>query len=128
MPDTFQFPPRWRGPIILSSLIAVAAVAMTECHQGPSATVPVLPPEVGHVAPDFVLPDSSGSPHSLAAQRGRPVLLSFICGCGPCRQMIKGSVALHQQHPHVSLFAVTAMSPAEAKSFACSEQVSFPFL
>jgi peroxiredoxin len=46
----------------------------------------LLSPSVGLRAPDFTLPPAGGGASvRLSALRGRPVLLTFFCGCGVCQ-------------------------------------------
>lgn len=74
-------------PMFLRTL-AVALVAI--CPLLNSQTVPQPPeqatPQVGQSAPDFTLPDSTGSPIKLSAYKGKVVLLDFwATWCTGCK-------------------------------------------
>lgn len=54
---------------------------------------------VGHLAPDFTLPDLSGNPVSLSSFRGCPVILDFWASwCRPCQVSIPILESLRQRH------------------------------
>ncbi len=66
----------------------------------PSAPISSIPaPEVGHPAPDFVLPALDGSEVRLADLRGKPVILNFwATWCPPCRREMPALEIVWQQY------------------------------
>jgi len=66
----------------------------------PSAPISSTPaPEVGHPAPDFVLPALDGTEIRLADLRGRPVILNFwATWCPPCRREMPALEIVWQQY------------------------------
>lgn len=65
-------------------VLLAANVALAGFFAGTLYVMPVVPaasgPALGTLAPDFVLPDESGTPVQLSALRGTPVLLVFYRG------------------------------------------------
>lgn len=54
--------------------------------------------DLGAMAPDFVLPDSSGTLHKLSEFRGKYVLLDFWASwCAPCRNEIPNLINTYKQ-------------------------------
>lgn len=53
--------------------------AAAQALAAPESTV-TTGPEVGELAPDFILPTSEGGGFSLSEHRGRPVVLAFFRG------------------------------------------------
>ena len=67
--------------LILLTLLLCALPVVSQAEQ----TLTAIPGEV--MAPDFSLPDTSGSMHSLSDYRGKVVIINFwTTWCPPCRE------------------------------------------
>lgn len=83
-------------------------------------------------APDFALPDQSGSTVSLDDFEGQVVLLNFWASwCGPCREEMPLLVELHQRYQALG-FTMLGINVEEdsvaANNFLSTVPVSFPIL
>jgi peroxiredoxin len=86
--------------------LLLAAVLPTIARTEPLPMI-ALPGEVP--APDFNLPDLSGTQHRLSDYRGRPMLVSFwAVWCPPCRRELAALADLHRRlaDTPIALFAV----------------------
>jgi peroxiredoxin Q/BCP len=87
---------------------------------------------VGDVAPDFSLPGSDGQMHSLAALRGKTVVLAwypraFTPGCtSECTSLSKGGAMLKERG--VIFFAASTDSAEKNRDFAESVSANYPIL
>lgn len=64
--------------------------------------------EVGDLAPDIELPDSSNVLHRLSGYRGQWVLLDFWASwCGDCRRELPTVKAISKQYPALVIFGVS---------------------
>ncbi len=102
----------------------------------PSASVPAYVvaghPLVGQPAPDLTLETIDGQPVSLAALRGRPVLVNFwATWCPPCREEFPHMVAAYADHEDEGLEILGVMHQdfaAGARAFAADMGATWPIL
>jgi peroxiredoxin Q/BCP len=88
--------------------------------------------EIGAQAPDFTLPDGSGTDHRLAeALEAGPVVLAFMkANCGACTVGFPYLERLHQAYGGEawSIWGISQSPATAAESFAKSTGVTFPLL
>lgn len=90
------------GSLLIALVIVVSAwwVAGREglSDLGNGGADASLLPKVGTVAPDFSVPDASGTMHSLSDYRGQPVWLNFWGSwCPPCKAEMPDLVAAYNE-------------------------------
>ena len=80
--------------VILLATVFIAAACQTSSEEGVRVA-----PEVGAIAPEFTLLNTSGDEVSLSDHRGQVVMLNFwATWCPPCRQEMPGIESRYQQH------------------------------
>ncbi len=89
-------------------------------------------PRAGEVAPDFTLPDQSGTEYTLSKYRGRWVLLYFYpkdmtSGCTKEACMIRDAFPRFEG-VHARVFGVSVDSVTSHKKFAERYSLPFPLL
>jgi cytochrome c biogenesis protein CcmG/thiol:disulfide interchange protein DsbE len=104
--------------------VLVAALAWGLAHPagGPADAV------LGKPAPDLVVQTLDGSPASLAALRGRPVVLNFWASwCAPCRQEEAPLKAAAQRLDGRVAFLGVDFRDSPAAARATQERVRYPY-
>jgi peroxiredoxin len=106
---------------------ALATLALAACGQRPEEEPA---PVVGRRGPDFSLTSLDGEPVSLAALRGRPVVLNFFATwCVPCRYELPAFQAMAQRHAERGLAVLLVdlqEDPADVGQFLESLNVELP--
>ena len=113
----------WSWALAASGLVVLAAPLAAQA------------PAPGEPAPDIRLPTLAGGEISLAALRGRPVLVNFWASwCAPCREEMPLIVAAYEAHRGAGLevLAVNLRDQEErgrdVERFAAQFQLPFPVL
>ncbi|HEV2402505.1 MAG TPA: TlpA disulfide reductase family protein [Candidatus Sulfotelmatobacter sp.] len=93
---------------MFSRILAVALVAMSSLLAPQTAPQPgPTTPRLGQPAPDFTLPDSTGSPIKLSAFKGKVVLLDFwATWCTGCKVEIPWYVEFENKYGKDGLTAI----------------------
>lgn len=104
----------------------VLAVAVAACHREPSCD----PKE--KVKLDFKVKDVEGKDVSLAAYKGRPLLLNFwATWCGPCKEEIPALMELATKYQSSNL-AILGISVDDAlpelQAFQAKYKVNYPLM
>jgi len=91
------------------------------------------PPDVGATAPEFILPDPvSGAAVSLAAYRGRDVLLVFFRGtwCPYCREQLRILTEndTRLKAAGIAVIGVVCQSASSVRRYLESAPIPFPLL
>jgi thiol-disulfide isomerase/thioredoxin len=118
-----------RRPLAL--LLAAALLAVSGCAGlgEQSGTVALTPAADRAPAPAVTAPAlDGGKPITLAAFRGRPVLLNFWASwCKPCQEEMPALVAFSKEHPGLSVVGLAVNDrPAYSRRFARKVGADFP--
>jgi peroxiredoxin len=115
------------GAVVLALLLAGGALWVVFGAERPAGPV-----GEGHPAPDFTLPALDGPERSLAALRGRVVLLNFwATWCKPCEDEMPAMQRLHARlaGPDFELLAVSVdTGDDEVRAFRDRLALTFPIL
>jgi thiol-disulfide isomerase/thioredoxin len=99
---------------------------------GASSAAPGLTPWTSSATPLLSLTDQHGTNHTLAAYRGRVVLVNFwATWCAPCREEMPALQALQQRlgKERLAVLAVNyGESPEKVQQFVQHTPVDFPLL
>jgi peroxiredoxin len=118
----------------LRAFAATALVAMCPllaCHTGTSRLD--QPVQVGQLAPDFTLPDSTGASIKLSAYKGRVVLLDFwATWCGGCKVEIPWYMEFQNRYRDKGLSAIGVSMDADGwksvRPFLGEHQLNYPIV
>lgn len=86
---------------------------------------------VGDTAPDFALPDLSGTTRTLADFRGRPLLINFwATWCGPCVEEMPLLAAVRATHTAAGLevVGIALDDPDAVQEFVTRLAIDYPIL
>jgi peroxiredoxin len=106
--------------------------ALKVVSEGPAAAATVPAPEIGAAAPALALPDLSGQEQTLAAYKGKIVVLNFwATWCVPCRKEMPAFVEIQNEYAAwgVQVVAASADEPetrANVVKFVREQKLSFP--
>jgi peroxiredoxin len=110
-----------------AALVALGlALVGVACHRQPSCDVK------DRAKLDFTVKDMNGATVSLAAFRGRPLVLNFwATWCGPCKEEIPALISLAEKYKasHLAILGISVDDPpADLQKFATANKVNYPLL
>ncbi len=112
----------------LLASIAVTAVAFTQAK----AKMEAAAPTVGAPAPAYSLPDQDGTTHTLAQDKGHPILLAFYPAdfTGGCTMEAHSLTSAYPalQAEGVTVYGVSVQDPKSHKSFCSKEGIPYTLL
>ncbi len=123
-----------RGLYLLLLAAGLIWILASADRSGTSTAGRILAPQKGFLAPDFSLADPKGNRYSLAALRGRPVLINmWATWCPPCRAEMPAIEQYYRQYQQQGLIvlAVDATNqdyPLDIVPFAQDYGLTFPVL
>ncbi|MGC8780602.1 MAG: TlpA family protein disulfide reductase [Anaerolineae bacterium] len=121
----------WSGLVAAALVVGAAWIWVNRVPAARAAMAGGLPPApaVGHPAPDFTLTTVTGETFTLAALRGKPVILNFwATWCPPCRAELPELEAAHERYAgQVIVVGVNQAEPA-ASVAAFAGQAGLAFL
>lgn len=121
---------RRRGLVLVVATLTLSLLVVAGVIVERSARTPLV--QVGQVAPGFSLPSTNGGIQSLAAARGRPLILAFVPSvqCDFCRAQLRAlQAALPDLHTYgAAVFAVSADTPAVQRAAAAELGLAYPLL
>lgn len=125
----------WRccGVIGLLGVLLLATLSGPLMAGGQQATSEVTAPEVGALAPDFVLPDLNGAQVRLADYRGKVVFLNFWAPwCPSCRFEMPAMPAVYQrfkaQGLEILAISIDRGGRQQTVQYATEHRLPFPVL
>jgi thiol-disulfide isomerase/thioredoxin len=110
-----------------SEPVTVQANAPGQASQEQNRPVPTVP----ETLPDVTLPDSTGTPRSLASWKGRPLIINFwATWCGPCREEIPLLKALRKQRAadKLEVIGIAVDEQQAVLKFAKEMGIDYPVL
>lgn len=118
---------------IAIALLLLLSINLSGCTNSPQQTSPAGPPAVGQTAPDFTLNDLAGKPVSLAALRGKVVIVNFwATWCPPCRAEMPSMELLHRELADEGLVMLAINVEKDGRQtvpkFLAASPHSFPIL
>ena len=118
-----------RRVVLICAVVIVSALGLWLAFQFSGRTAP---PRVGNPIPDFALESTDGEKISLAAQRGKPVVIVFVASwCKVCRAEMPTMAEMyraHREHGVVFLGVDVYEDYLVAQKFHREFQMPFPFL
>jgi peroxiredoxin Q/BCP len=116
------------------ALLATAALAAAVCApaMASQAHAPQQMPKVGSKAPEFALKGDDGKTYSLAAQRGKWVVLAFYPadmtpGCTLEARSLRDNMAAIRA-THAEVFGISVQDVASHKRFCGAEKLNYRLL
>jgi peroxiredoxin Q/BCP len=113
--------------VLLASGAEQAYRAMVDKPKPPEVTYQQVGPQLGDPAPDFALPDEKGKQYRLAQFRGKPLVVSFYCGCSKCETIAK-TLTPWQKQKNVAMVGLVTFKPEYMNEFRQKTGVRYPLL
>ena len=114
--------------VVATVTVAVAAFAFAQAKGKIEASAPT----VGATAPSYFLPDQDGRMHTLASDKGKPILLAFYPAdfTGGCTLEAHSLSAAYPELKAlgVTVYGVSVQDPKSHKSFCSKEGIPYTLL
>ena len=116
---------------IIITILAILVVGIAGCSKPQEEQQP-LKVELGKLAPDFELQDTTGKTWKLSALKGQVVFVNFwATWCPPCREEMPAMQELYKSMPSDKFKMLSILSnddPTVAANFAAKGGFEFPVL
>lgn len=112
----------------LSRIQAASTSAEKQQRQHKPVRALGKPLAIGTQAPPFVASDARGNRWALARLHGKKVVLNFLCGCTPCRELAKAEGGRLTKWKNTRVLVISYMDARDIPEFVKQTGLEVPYL